>query len=173
MPAIATTMIGLIAGWFIAETPSPRTIVRGLLAWGLAGVLLGLFASHVAADQQESLDELICAVHRRIWRPPHSRCAYWLCDVHGSSLTVRVTEPFVAIGRNAILLFVLSGLIARTLIYLNWPDPSQSLGGWIYRSAFQPVASPYNASLLYAVANLAILYALLAYLHRRRRYLTV
>ena len=48
-------------------------------------------------------------------------------------LTNRMTEPFVALGRNAILLFVLSGLLAKTLIYLKWPDPTLSLGGWIYR----------------------------------------
>jgi hypothetical protein len=39
--------------------------------------------------------------------------------------------------------------------------------------AFLPLASSYNASLLYAIANLALLFALLAYLHRRRLYLTV
>ena len=48
-----------------------------------------------------------------------------------------------------------------------------SLGGWLYMKAFLPLASSYNASLLYAIANLALLFALLAYLHRRRLYLTV
>jgi predicted acyltransferase len=77
------------------------------------------------------------------------------------------------LGRNAILLFVVSGLFAKTLIYLKWPDPSMSLGRWIYTSLFVPLASPRNASLLYALANLALLYALLLYLHRRRIYLRV
>jgi predicted acyltransferase len=98
---------------------------------------------------------------------------YWLCDARESPLTNRLTEPFVALGRNAILLFALSGLLAKTLIYLKWPDPELSLGGWIYRSTFLPVASTYNASLLYALANLALLFALLAVLHRKRIYLTV
>ena len=48
-----------------------------------------------------------------------------------------------------------------------------SLGGWLYATAFVPIASPYNASLLYAIANLAVLFALLAVLHRKRIYLTV
>ena len=98
----------------------------------------------------------------------------------GSSLVVeRVCRSlggqsaFVALGRNAILLFVLSGLMAKTFIYLKWPDGSRSLGSWIYTSAFMPLAPPYVASLAYAVANLALLYALLAYLHRRKMYLTV
>jgi len=98
---------------------------------------------------------------------------YWLCDVRASALTRKLTEPFVALGRNAILLFVLSGLLAKTLIYLKWPDPALSLGGWIYVTFFLPIAAPYNASLLYAIANLALLFALLAGLHRKRLYLTV
>lgn len=180
VPAIATTMIGLIAGWFIAETRSPlesardrpRAIVRGLLAWGLVGILLGLFAS------------LWLPINKNLWTSSYvlftaglaAAClavAYWLCDARQSELTNRVSDPFVALGRNAILLFALSGLLAKTLIYLKWPDPTLSLGGWIYMTAFLPIAPPYVASLLYAIANLALLYALLATLHRKRVYLTV
>ena len=172
VPAIATTMVGLIAGWFIAETRSPRAIVRGLLTWGLIGVLLGLVAS------------LWLPINKNLWTSSYvlftgglaAAClavCYWLCDAGESILTSRITEPFVALGRNAILLFVLSGLLAKTLIYLKWPDPEMSLGGWIYATVFTPLASPYIASLAYALANLAVLCALLAYLHRRRFYLTV
>ncbi len=180
VPAIATTMIGLIAGWFIAETRSPldsargkpRAIVRGLLTWGLIGVLLGLVAS------------MWLPINKNLWTSSYvlftgglaAAClavCYWLCDARESPLTSRMTEPFVALGRNAILLFLLSGLLAKTLIYSEVAGPELSLGGWIYASVFLPIAAPYVASLAYALANLALLYALLAYLHRRRLYLTV
>ena len=172
MPAIGTTMVGLIAGWFLSESPSPRAIVRGLLTWGLIGVLLGLVTS------------TWMPINKNLWTSSYvlftgglaAAClavCYWLCDVRASALTRKLTEPFVALGRNAILLFVLSGLLAKTLIYLKWPDPALSLGGWIYVTFFLPIAAPYNASLLYAIANLALLFALLASLHRKRLYLTV
>jgi predicted acyltransferase len=172
VPALATTLIGVIAGWFMSETTSPRALVRGLLLWGLIGILLGLFTS------------MWLPINKNLWTSSYVlftggvasallAVCYWLCDVHESEAMQKITEPFVALGRNAILLFVLSGLLAKTLIYLKWPDPSLSLGGWIYMRAFLPLASSYNASLLYAIANLALLFALLAYLHRRRLYLTV
>ncbi len=172
MPAIATTLIGVMAGWFITETESPRALVRGLLVWGLAGIVLGLFTSQWLP------------INKNLWTSSYvlftagvaSAClavCYWLCDARSTPVTTTLTEPFVALGRNAILLFVLSGLLAKTLIYLKWPDASLSLGGWIYMKAFLPIGSPYNASLLYAIANLAILHALLAWLHCRRVYLTV
>jgi predicted acyltransferase len=172
VPAIATTLLGVIAGWFISETSSPRALVRGLLTWGLFGIALGLFAS------------LWLPINKSLWTSPYVlftggvaaaflAICYWICDLSESNIVARLSEPFVALGRNAILLFVLSGLIAKTLLYLKWPDPSLSLGGWIYLKAFMPFASPHNASLLFAIANLALLYALLAWLHRKKIYLTV
>ena len=172
VPAVATTLIGVIAGWFITESSSPRVIVRGLLTWGLIGILLGLLAS------------VWLPINKNLWTSSYVlftgglaaaflAVCYWLCDIRESAMFTRVTEPFVALGRNAILLFVLSGLLAKTLIYLKWPNPATSLGSWIYTTAFVPVAPPYVASLLYAIANLLLLYALLALLHRKRIYLTV
>jgi len=172
VPALATTLIGVLAGWLVRETQSPRIIVRGLLAWGLFGILLGLFAS------------MWLPINKNLWTPSYvlftggvaAAClaaCYWLLDTTDSPLIERVSEPFVALGRNAILLFVMSGLLAKTLIYLKWPDASRSLGSWLYASAFTPIAPPYVASLLYALANLAVLFAVLWWLHRKRRYLTV
>lgn len=83
----------------------------------------------------------------------------------------RTSEPFVALGRNAILLFVLSGLIGR-LIGVVMVDQSARVNvqSWIYSTLFAPLAAPRIASLLFALANLALLYLLLAWLHRRRWY---
>ena len=172
VPAVATTLIGVIAGWFVAESHSPRVIVRGLLMWGFFGILLGLLAS------------MWLPINKNLWTSSYVlftgglaaaslAVCYWLCDAHQSRLVERLTEPFVALGRNAILLFVLSGVLAKTLIYLKWPDPSSSLSGWIYLSAFLPLAPSHMASLLYAMANLLLLFAVLAVLHRTRLYLTV
>jgi predicted acyltransferase len=44
---------------------------------------------------------------------------------------------------------------------------------WIYLNWFAPFADPKNASLLYALANLLLLFALLAWMYRCRIYLRV
>jgi len=172
VPAIGTTLLGVLAGWLTKSAVSPRATVRGLLAWGLAGVVAGLVVA-VWLPINKSLWTSSYALFTGGLASAVLAVCYWLLDARPAEHWRAVTEPFVALGRNAILLFVLSGLIAKTLIYLKWPNPSMSLGGWIYASAFQPFAPPQVASLSFAIANLLLLYALLAVLHRRRIYLTV
>ena len=172
MPAIGTTILGVIAGWWLRDADSPRRLVRGLLVWGLAGIVAGLVWSAWFPINKSLWTSSYVLFTGGLASAALATC-YWWCDVAPTPLMRRLTEPLVALGRNAILLFVVSGLVAKTLIYLKWPDSGMSLARWIYVSAFVPLAAPKNASLLYAVANLALLYALLALLHRRKFYLTV
>ena len=172
VPAVATTLLGVLAGWWLQRAGSPRRIVRGLALWGLAGVLAGLLWSPWFP------------INKSLWTSSYVlftggvaavalACCYWWADAAPTPLRTAMAEPFVALGRNAILLFVLSGLLVKTLIYLKWPAPPMSLASWIYQTGFVPLAPPAVASLLYALANLALLFALLHWLHRRRLYLTV
>ena len=172
VPAIGTTLLGVLAGWTIRESGSPRAIVRSLLTWGLAAVIAGLLVA-VWLPINKSLWTSSYALFTAGLAASALAICYWVLDTGPADRLHKLTEPFVALGRNAILLFVLSGLIAKSLIYLHWPDPATPLGRWIYVTAFEPLAAPQVASLLFAIANLLVLYALLAVLHRKRIYLTV
>jgi predicted acyltransferase len=172
VPAIATTLAGVVSGSWLREQTSPRKVVTGLATWGLAGVLAGL-AWHAVFPINKNLWTSSYVLFTAGVGAAGLAACYWWTDVDAGPWRVRLSEPFVALGRNAILLFVLSGLIARTLMYVRWPDPSLLLGRWIYQAAFAPIAQARNASLLYALAHLAVLWMLLWWLHRRRAYLTV
>jgi len=172
IPAIGTTLLGVLAGWLIRDSSSPRGIVRGLLVWGLAGIIAGLVVA-VWLPINKSLWTSSYALFTAGLASASLAVCYWRVDNSPTARWRAVAEPFIALGRNAILLFVLSGLIAKTLIYVKWPHPSTSLGSWIYATGFQPFAPPQVASLLFAIANLLLLYLMLAVLHRRRIYLTV
>lgn len=172
LPAVGTTLLGVLAGWWIRDAPSPRRMARGLLIWSLAGVVAGLLLSPWLP------------INKSLWTSSYAlftaglaaatlAISYWICDLRDDGWTRAATEPLVALGRNAILLFVVSGLVAKTLIYMKWPDPEVTMGQWIYATGFLPFAPPHIASLFYAVANLLVLYALLAALHRRRLYFSV
>lgn len=172
VPAIGTTLFGVLAGWVIKEATSQRAVVRGLLGWGFVGVVAGLVVAGWLPINKSLWTSSYALFTAGLAAASLAVC-YWQLDARSSEATRRITEPFVALGRNAILLFVLSGLIAKTLIYVKWPDPAASLGSWIYVTAFQPFAPPQVASLLFAIANLLVLYALMAWLHRKKLYATV
>ena len=60
------------------------------------------------------------------------------------------------------------------LVRVAGPDGGEiSISRWAYLHWFVPLADPKNASLLYALANLAVLFALLSWMYRRRIFLRV
>lgn len=165
LPAIATTLLGILAGQAHRVAPTSAAWRRRLLVGGVAGIVLGL-----------SWDPWF-PINKSLWTSSYvlftggaaaivlALCSLWSDDTPGRA------EYLVALGRNAILLFVLSGLIARLLGVVMVDSATQlSLKDWIYDTLFAPFASAHNASLLFALANLAGLSALLAWLHRRRLY---
>jgi predicted acyltransferase len=169
IPAVATTLLGVIAGLDLRVGTRERW-VRHLLLGGVGAAVLGL------------LWDPWFPINKSLWTSSYvlftgglaamalALCSLWT-DGDDAAWRRRTSEPFVALGRNAILLFVLSGLIGRLLGVIRVGDVS--LKSWIYTTSFLPVASPKNASLLFAAANLAGLFALLWWLHRRHRYWSV
>jgi predicted acyltransferase len=172
IPAIGTTLLGVLAGWWLRDAGSPRRIIMALSGWGLAGVLAGLLWHGAFPINKGLWTSSYVLFTGGVAAATLAACVWW-ADVDPGPARVALSEPLVALGRNAILLFVLSGLVAKTLMYLKWPDASRSLGEWIYLQVFAPMAAPRNASLLYALTNLALLWALLWWLHARRRYFKV
>jgi predicted acyltransferase len=171
LPAIATALTGIAAGVVLTSDLPPARRAAWLAAGGAVSAALGtvwswwfpinkslwtssyvLFTSGLAAIALAAADLAIDA--RR--RPP------------------RWTHPFVVLGMNALTLFVVSGLLVKTLTLVRVPrrDGTQtSLYGAISRTVFAPIAPPKVASLLFAIAALGLLYALLEFLYRRRWFL--
>jgi predicted acyltransferase len=170
LPAIATTLLGVLAGLARTAIPSRVPWTRILAATGAIGVAVG-------ASWHPWFP-----VNKALWTSSYvlvtagaaalllAMCSRW-ADGAVRGLRQSTTEPFVALGRNAILLFVVSGIVARLMgVVMVDAEARVSVKAWVYSHAFAPIAGPKNASLLFAIANLAVLYAVLAWLHRRRWY---
>jgi predicted acyltransferase len=170
MPAIATTLLGVMAGVAMRMAPTAAAWRRTLATGGVAGVVLGLVWNSSFPINKSLWTSSYVLFTGGVAALSLALCSLW-CDETSSRWRIRTSEPFVALGRNAILLFVLSGLFAKS-IALAMVDPVArvSVQSWLYSAVFTPLASPKSASLLFALANLAALYALLAWLHHRRWY---
>jgi predicted acyltransferase len=173
IPSIGTTLLGLLAGlWMRVTADEPRRLVRGLTWGGLLVTLVGAAWS------------LQFPLIKNIWTSSYAMFTaglgalalagcYWFIDVRGWR---GWTRPFVVLGTNAITLFVVSGLVGRLIVTIKVAGPFGkpiAWKTWLYSTYFTPLASPLNASLLFAVVNLALLYLLLWWMYRRGVFLKV
>jgi predicted acyltransferase len=172
IPAMATTLVGVVAGVWIQSTAPPERKAGVLAACGVAGMLMGL-AWHPLFPINKSLWTSSYVVFTAGAAAVLLALCYWTIDLKGWRFG---TGPFVVLGTNAIALFVASALLVETLGLIrvaNEAGQSISISRYAYQHWFVPLASPKNASLLYAFANLVVLYALLAWMYRRRIFLRV
>lgn len=172
VPAVATTLLGVVAGLWLGSAEAPQRKAAGLAFAGAAALIVGQawhYAFPINKNLWTSSYVLFTAGGASLLLAP----CYWIIDVKGWR---GWTRPLVILGTNAITLFVVSGLLVKTmaLIRVTAADGRDvALSRYIYLEYFVPFASPKNASLLYALANLVVLFALLAWMYRRRLFLRV
>lgn len=172
IPAIGSTLLGVLAGVWIKGAGSPKRAAEGLLAAGLAAIAAG-WCWGLVFPIGKNLWTSSYAVFSAGWAAVALSACVWLFDVAGWR---RLARPLVVMGTNAIALFVFSGWLAKTLIYLKTTGPDGAIVSWhalVYRTGFAPLASPVNASLLYSLVLLALLYAILWGMYRRGIFLRV
>ena len=92
----------------------------------------------------------------------------WLIDGCGYR---RGLAPLVILGKNAIAVYMASELVDITLNAI--PMGGTSMRVWLYETLFAPLASPMNASLLYAVTYMLSMLLIAYAMHRRGWYLRV
>ena len=172
VPALATTLFGVVSGMCLRSELPPERKVRALAIAGVVGIVLGL------------LWDPAFPINKNLWSSSYAvftagaaslglALCYWAVDVRGWRAW---TPPFVVLGTNALVLFVASGLLVKTLALIRLTGPGgveMSASRYAYLSWFAPFAAPKNASLLYALANLAVLFIPLAWMYRRRIFLRV
>jgi predicted acyltransferase len=170
VPAIATTLLGGVAGLWLGSRASGSRKALWMVGAGLVAVAVGLAWS------------LLFPLNKGLWTSSYVwftagaaaialALCYALIDLRGWKAWSR---PFVILGLNAIALYVLSGLLTKFLSFhkVTGPDGSpMSLLRYIYTTWFVPLAEPINASLLFALANLAVLFVVLWWMDRRGIYL--
>jgi predicted acyltransferase len=158
LPALATTLFGVLTGCFLrSDRPRERKPLP-LFAAGIAMFLAGM-----AAD-------VWLPINKNMWTSSYALLMgglalicfapfYWAVDVKGRA---GWTTPLRIFGMNAITLYVLSELLATLLEVITLSGPSGapvSLHAWVYSALFAPVWAPANASLAYAIAFVAVMFA--------------
>jgi predicted acyltransferase len=173
LPAVATTLIGVLTGaWLRADHPR-RDRLMGLLIVGTFATTIGLAWS------------LVFPINKNLWTSSYvvftaglacvalAGCG-WLVD--DRARTPRWGRPFIVFGVNPIAAFVGAELTAR-LIYSVIRVPTAAgtvpLEQALYRSMYAPWLPPRLASLAFALTVVLVWYAVLDVLYRKRIFFKV
>lgn len=159
LPAIASTLLGALTGHLLRGKDTPEKKTAQLLGGGVvllaAGALWGAVFP-INKNLWTSSYTVFMAGWSMVWLGGF----YWLIDVKGWQ---RWATPFVIYGMNAIVLFVLAGLVGRLLTLIKWTGAdgaAVTLKGWLYQTLFTPYLSPLNASLAFALSFVAVFFGI-------------
>ena len=150
IPAIGTTLFGVLAGNWLCLPVSGRKKTVTMICAGIALLMLG-----------KILDQWL-PINKNIWTSTFSifmagfaflslSLLYWLIDVKGYR---RWTTGFEILGTNSIAIYVLSYIVdPLPRFVLSYAAPSaKSLNTYLLTTRFSTLASPENSSLVFAVS---------------------
>lgn len=171
-PAIATTILGYLAGERLRVGENGHETAATLFAAGWALILGGLFWS------------IWFPINKSLWTSSYVLFTagaalqflaflYWVVDVKKWR---GFTYPALVFGRNAIAVFVLSGLVAKSLILYKVErenGSTASLYQLLYENAFASWAGPLRGSLLFALATVCFWWIAMLPLYRRRIFIAL
>jgi predicted acyltransferase len=172
-PAIATAMLGVLAGRWIVQREKPLLErITGLFAAGSLGMVVGLMWNWSFPINKNLWTSsyviftagMACvALATIMWIVDYGKVKWW-------------TKPFVVFGVNPIVAFVGSGVMAR-LIYTLWKVDYQgrsvSIQSAIYQVAYASWLPPRVASLAFALSFVLLWYGILLVLYKRNIILKV
>jgi predicted acyltransferase len=156
LPSIATALFGIMAGHILRLRRQLSERTTWLFLTGNVLVGLGLIA------------DIWLPINKKLWTSSFSvfmagldfvvfAICLWLVDGCGFK---RAVKPFVIIGMNAITVYMISELLDEALSALHWRVP-------LFHAVFAPLATPMNASLLYALSYTLLLWLISFGMYRR------
>jgi predicted acyltransferase len=160
LPAIATTLCGVLTGTWLSSNYSRAQKMTGMLAMGAAALIAG------------EVWNVWFPINKNLWSSSYvlftAGCAllclafcYWITDIR--QYRGWWSTPLVIFGLNAIAAYVLSELLS---LPMRWQD-------YIFQHFFPPDSFPAMASLIYSLGIVGLCFLLVWWMYRRRIFLKV
>ncbi len=178
IPALGTTLIGLLTGLWLRTQRTFGQKARGLAIAGISGVLLG------------GLWNFSFPVNKKLWTSSFVlfaagfsllllALAIWLVDIVNSpengvtpEKRARRFMPFLVFGTNALGAYIFSELLPGVFGNLHI-HPGVNVTQWYYGVLLQAVPNAPFASLLFSLSYVAICWIPVYFLYRRRIFLKI
>lgn len=167
LPAIATVLFGTMTGHLLRSARSPEAKTALMFVVGNLLLLAGII-----------LDQWL-PINKSLWTSSYSMfmaglalnvfaVCYWMIDIKNWK---GWTKPFQIYGMNALTIFFLAGFLTKLSIMIKLTDSegaTLSLRTALYTMLFVPLASPINASLLFALTNVLFFFGIAYVMYRRQ-----
>lgn len=171
LPAIATLLMGILAGERLQKKQSAK---RKVLEFAAVGIVL-LFAGWL-------LNPLL-PINKRIWTSTFAlfsggfsflafALCYWIVDIRRWRAW---SFPAIVLGTNAIFAFAVSTIVTSSLdaIHVQSKSGLLSLHTWGHLHLFSTWLAPIHASLAYAIFIVLLNVAIVVPLYRRRMFIRI
>jgi predicted acyltransferase len=168
LPAIASGLIGLLAGVLMREVENERKKTIWLFIAANLLLLLGI-----------TWNEFF-PVNKSLWTSSYVlytsgialhvlAFSYWMIDVMNGQ---RFIKPFLVFGSNAITAYIISEVLEACL---NLVQVSRhvSVKAWVYEHLYASWLNPYLASHVMALSFVLIIYLPVSWLYRKRIFIKI
>ena len=172
IPAVATTLLGMLTAMWLRTKRSPSVKAWGMLAAGILLIILG------------EIWGVWFPINKNLWSSSYVLFAagialaaltmcYWAVDIR--NWKTGWTYIWLVFGMNAITVYVFSELLAATLyaIKVHSGTNTVSLSAYLFYRCFSGIPSNHLASLAYSITIVAICFIPAAILYRRKIFLKV
>jgi predicted acyltransferase len=160
LPAIASCLIGVLAGYWLKGEAKPGRKALGLAVAGSVALALGwAWAPWFPVIKKLWTSSFVLVAAG--WSAMLLSVFYWIIEIRGWR---RWTEPFVWIGLNPIVIYIAGNMI-------EWPKIAARFTGGDLQKWLNAAAHPGVGDLVTAFVAMGFSFLLAWFLHRRRIYL--
>jgi len=177
IPAVGTTLIGLLTGLWIKSERAASRKAMGLAGGGLTCLAIGYLWS------------LRFPLNKQLWTSSYVLVAggwslllfagiYWAMEQRGwgkAGWSRALAWPWLVFGSNAIVAYMISELLGSTLdlIPIHADGQRSDLHAVLYAQFFEPIADPGWRAFAYAVSYTAVCFIPIWLLYRKRIFVKV
>ncbi len=172
VPAVGTVLLGVFTGRWLGVRRPLADRLTGLFGAGAIAMLLGLMWNWSFPINKQLWTSSYVLFTGGMAAVVLAACI-WIIDMHGYW---RWTAPFTWYGRNPLIAFLGSGVMARTiysLIQVDFEGRQVPLQQFVHESVFASWMAPRDASLAFGLSFVALWAIILWALDRRGIYLKI
>ena len=172
IPAITSGLAGVLTGTWLRTKHKPYKKITGMLGVGAILIVIALFW------------DMAFPINKKIWTSSYVlytsgiglqmlAVVYWLVDVLEYKKWIK---PFVVYGTNALAIYFLSGIVAKSLYMIKWTTTegnTESLQQWLYNTFFLSWTSGFHASFAWAIMNVLFFLGIAWILYARKIFIKV